>query len=342
MVPMIRIFSAVVIAGLLVAAVAAFLLNRYLDQPLPISEPVIYEIPPGSALNRVATDLAERGMITHPRVFALYGRWQSAASRIKAGEYRIEPGQTPAGLIEQFVSGQVLLHSVTLVEGWTFQQARAAIRAHPAVTDASLDMTESEIALALGLETPSPEGWLLPDTYLFPRGTTDLALMDLAARAMEEALAQAWQARRQDLPLDDAYSVLILASIIEKETGLAAERPRIAGVFVRRLQRGMRLQTDPTVIYGLGPGFDGNLRKSDLVRDTPYNSYTRHGLPPTPIALPGRDALMATVNPADESALYFVATGEGDGSHYFSSTLEEHNRAVELYLARLREGKKKD
>jgi UPF0755 protein len=163
--------------------------------------------------------------------------------------------------------------------------------------------------------------------------------MELAARAMEESLALTWQERMDGLPLESPYETLILASIVEKETGLAAERSRIAGVFIRRLNRGMRLQTDPTVIYGLGESFDGNLRKSDLTRDTPYNSYTRHGLPPTPIALPGREALTATVNPADEDALYFVATGAGDGSHYFSATLEEHNRAVARYLERLRQQK---
>ena len=321
------------------AAAAFYFAVRYLDQPLPITEPVIYKIPAGTALNRVAADLEERGLITHPRLFALYGRWEAAADRIKAGEYRIEPGQTPAGLFEQFVSGRVLLHSVTLVEGWTFRQAVDAIRQHEAVTVTSDQMTDNEIARVLGLETESPEGWLLPDTYLFPRDTTDLALMEMAARAMKETLALTWEEREQGLPLESPYEVLILASIVEKETGLAAERSRIAGVFVRRLQRGMRLQTDPTVIYGLGDSFDGNLRRRDLTRDTPYNSYTRHGLQPTPIALPGRESLTASVRPADEEALYFVATGAGDGSHYFSATLEEHNRAVARYLARLREQK---
>jgi UPF0755 protein len=232
-----------------------------------------------------------------------------------------------------------MLHSITLIEGWTFAQAVEAIRRHPAVVVASEGMTDQEIAHRLELPTDSPEGWLLPDTYHFARGTDDLALMAIAATAMEEALDRAWSERVPDLPLDSPYQALILASIIEKETGLAQERPRISGVFVRRLERGMRLQTDPTVIYGLGPKFDGNLRKSDLNRDTPYNSYTRSGLPPTPIALPGRKALVAAVQPADEGALYFVATGEGDGSHYFSATLEEHNQAVARYLARLRERK---
>ncbi len=331
-----KVLIGLVIVAVLAAAAGLLYTSRYLDKPLPVTEPLVIEIPPGRGLKGVAADLAERGLLAHPRLFAWYGRWMSASARIKAGEYRIEPGQTPAGLLDQFVAGQVMLHTITLIEGWTFRQAVDAIRAHPAVVVASQGMDDEEIARRLALPTPSPEGWLLPDTYHFPKGTGDLALMAIAAEAMEAALDLAWSKREPDLPLETPYEALILASIVEKETGLAEERPRISGVFVRRLERGMRLQTDPTVIYGLGPDFDGNLRKSDLNRDTPYNSYTRPGLPPTPIALPGRDALLAAVRPAEETALYFVATGEGDGSHYFSATLEEHNRAVARYLARLR------
>ena len=327
------------VAATLAAVGGLWYASRYLETPLPIDEPVTVDIPAGRGLNQVAADLAERGVITHPNLFAWYARWLSASARIQAGEYSIEPGQTPAGLLEQFVSGRVMLHSITLIEGWTFRQAVAAIRRHQAVTVASEGMTDEELAVRLSLPTPSPEGWLLPDTYHFPKGTEDLALMAMAATAMEQALDLAWSQRSPDVPLESPYQALILASIIEKETGLADERARISGVFVRRLQRGMRLQTDPTVIYGLGADFDGNLRKADLNRDTPYNSYTRSGLPPTPIALPGRDALLAAVIPADETALYFVATGKGDGSHYFSDTLEEHNQAVARYLARLREQK---
>jgi len=334
-----RILVGLILAAVIALGVTVLYAARYLGQPLPVSDPVTIEIPPGRGLNGVAADLAERGLLTHPRVFAWYGRWMSASARIKAGEYRIDPGQTPAGLLDQLVAGRVILHSITLIEGWTFRQAVDAIRNHPAVAVASQGMSDEELALRLALPTASPEGWLLPDTYHFPRGTEDLALMAIAAGAMQEALHQVWAERAPDLPLETPYQALILASIIEKETGLAAERPRISGVFVRRLRRGMRLQTDPTVIYGLGADFDGNLRKSDLARDTPYNSYTRAGLPPTPIALPGRESLLAAVRPADERALYFVATGKGDGSHYFSATLEEHNQAVAKYLARLRERK---
>lgn len=334
-----KILAALALATIAAGVIALAYASRYLDQPLPVSEPVVIEIPPGRGLNGVAADLADRGLLVHPRIFALYGRWTSASSRIKAGEYRVEPGQTAGGLLDQFVSGRVILHAITLIEGWTFRQAADAIRQHPDVMVTTAGLSDEEIARRLSLSTPSPEGWLLPDTYHFPKGTEDLAVMAMAAAAMEEALTLAWAERAPDLPLETPYQALVLASIVEKETGLAEERPRIAGVFIRRLERGMRLQTDPTVIYGLGPDFDGNLRKADLNRDTPYNSYTRPGLPPTPIALPGRDALMAAVHPADEAALYFVATGEGDGSHYFSATLEEHNRAVARYLARLRKQK---
>jgi len=337
--PVSKVLASLALVTIVAATAGLVYASRYLDEPLPVSEAVVIDIPPGRGLNGVAADLADRGLLTHPRIFALYGRWSSASSRIKAGEYRVEPGQTAAGLLDQFVSGRVMLHAITLIEGWTFRQAVDAIRQHPAVTVTSAGLSDEEIAARLSLPTISPEGWLLPDTYHFPRGTEDLAVMAVAAAAMEEALAGAWSERAPDLPLESPYQALILASIVEKETGLPEERPRIAGVFIRRLERGMRLQTDPTVIYGLGADFDGNLRKADLSRDTPYNSYTRSGLPPTPIALPGRDALMSAVRPADETALYFVATGEGDGSHHFSATLEEHNRAVARYLARLRKQK---
>ena len=226
------------------------------------------------------------------------------------------------------------------IEGWTFHEALIAIREHPAVSVTGEPDPGARIVRELGLEGDNAEGWLLPETYAFPRGTTDVELVRMAAEAMREQLREAWERRGDGLPIEDPYEALILASIIEKETGLASERPRIAGVFARRLERGMRLQTDPTVIYGLGSAFDGNLRRADLERDTPYNTYTRSGLPPTPIALPGRASLDAAVRPAAGDALYFVATGEPDGSHYFSRTLEEHNQAVRRYLARRRQQEK--
>ena len=325
-----------------VSIVSILYIRHYLESPLPVARSETFTIPSGQGTSAVARDLERAGLLSRPQLFALYARYRGLASDIKAGEYLIEAGQTPAGLLAQFVEGRVVLHSLTLVEGWTFRQALEAIQSHEAV-DVVLDSDdESSIASLTGLPMESPEGWLLPETYHFPRGSTDMELLGLAASAMRDALDEAWSGREDGLPLKDSYEALILASIVEKETGIASERARIAGVFVRRLRRGMRLQTDPTVIYGLGAGYTGNLRRADLERDTPYNTYTRHGLPPTPIALPGKGALLAVAHPTDEDTLYFVATGEGDGTHYFSRTLEEHNQAVSRYLARLRESRGKE
>lgn len=310
---------------------------KQMTAPLPVSEPTTFTIPLGQGMNAVAADLHEQGIVDHPHVLRLYARAAGLATSVKAGEYLIEPGQTSLGLLEQFVTGRVLLHSVTLIEGWTFEEALRAIRAHPAVALTTGDEDTENLLRVLRLDSESPEGWLFPETYVFPRNTTDMEVLEMAADAMRRHLDEVWSNRDEGLPIDDPYQALILASIIEKETGLASERARIAGVFTRRLERGMRLQTDPTVIYGLGKSFDGNLRRADLNRDTPYNTYTRSGLPPTPIALPGRASLEAAVSPADGSELYFVATGEPDGSHYFSMTLEEHNRAVQRYLAKRRQ-----
>ena len=237
-------------------------------------------------------------------------------------------------MLDRLVSGQVYLHQITAIEGWRFVDLLEAVRNHPAVTVTPLDPIE--IMAALGAPGVNPEGQFAPDTYRFARGTTDLAILEQAYTAMQAQLATVWSGRSPTAAVDTPYEALILASIIEKETALASERRQISGVFSRRLKRGMRLQTDPTVIYGLGSDFDGNLKRTDLNRDTPYNTYTRAGLPPTPIALPGLESLRAAVDPDEGSALYFVATGSADGSHSFSATLEDHNRAVADYLRRLR------
>ena len=230
----------------------------------------------------------------------------------------------------------MLLHAITFIEGATFADVRKTLAAHPAVRQDYAAREDSAIMVALGAPGTHPEGQFFPDTYRFARDTSDLELLGLAHRRMKEELANAWTRRAPDLPLASAYEALILASIVEKETALEVERAQIAGVFVERLRRGMRLQTDPTVIYGIGAAYDGNIRRSDLVRDTPYNTYTRAGLPPTPIALPGAESLAAAVQPQITGALFFVATGAGDGSHYFSKTLVEHNEAVRRYLKELR------
>ena len=312
--------------------------NQTLDQPLgALADGQIIQVEPGSSLAAVSRGLAAEGILPHPHYLNWFARLQGTATQVKAGEYRLTSATTPRSLLDQLVSGQVYLHQLTILEGWRADQMLAAIRAHPAiaVTEATLE----ELMAELGQPDLHPEGQFFPDTYSFPRGTTDAALMTQAHQALRERLVAAWDSRQPDLPLDSPYQALILASIVEKETALDSERSRIAGVFVRRLNKGMRLQTDPTVIYGLGASFDGNLRRRDLNRDTPYNTYTRSGLPPTPIALAGEQSLRAAVQPAAEEALYFVATGAGDGSHYFSASLEEHNEAVMRYLQRLREAR---
>jgi UPF0755 protein len=273
-------------------------------------------------------------LLVQPWLLAAYGRLTGQARRIRAGEYDLAAGITPVTLLEKLVSGQVYLHQLTVVEGTRFNELLAALRAHPAIVPSTLD--GAGIMAALGEPGVHPEGQFFPDTYKFPKGTADIEFLRLAHEALVTRLDAVWQRRGADIQLRTPYEALILASIIEKETALTTERRLIAGVFHERLRRNMRLQTDPTVIYGLGESYDGNLRRQDLERDTPYNTYTRSGLPPTPIALPGAGSLEAAVTPELGNAIYFVATGRGDGSHYFSATLEEHERAVRDYLRQLR------
>jgi UPF0755 protein len=313
-------------------------LANYLETPLALDAPRILDVPAGSSLKGIANELARDGVLKYPAVLTEWARRSGDAARIRAGEYEITPETTAAGLVDLLVRGQAVLHSLTLVEGWTFAQMQAALAAHPAVVATETGRDPDALMADLGQPGMHPEGWFLPETYRFVRGTRDVVILRQAYDAMRDALESVWEARPDDLPLKSPYEVLILASIIERETGLDAERDQVAGVFVRRLNKGMRLQTDPTVIYGLGNDFDGDLKRADLRRDTPYNTYTRGGLPPTPIAMPGRASLEAAINPAGGNALYFVATGKGDGSHKFSATLEEHNRAVADYLRRLRQG----
>ena len=284
---------------------------------------------PGTSLNRITDELSGRGILDSPWAFNAYARYSGDARRIHAGEYLIASGTSPRQLLEQLVSGRVYLHDLTIIEGWTFTDVVAALRAHEAI-DAS-DLNPETAMAELGKPELHPEGQFHPDTYRFPRDTTALEILGQAHEALQERLERAWGQYRATTVLESAYDALILASIIEKETALNEERRRISGVFHRRLERGMRLQADPTVIYGLGDGFDGDLRRRDLSSDTPYNTYTRSGLPPTPIALPGQQSLSAAVDPAPGPELYFVATGQGDGSHYFSSTFDEHREAVARY-----------
>lgn len=305
----------------------------FLDASLELSaDSQVLEVKPGMGIDDIARHLQHQSGLSRPALYLeAYARLNGLAPRLKAGEYALSPGLTPRTLIDRIVAGQVVQYALTVVEGWTFRQLRQALSEHPKLGQTLHEISDAQVMARLERPGEHPEGRFLPDTYHFPAGFTDEAFLRRAMTAMDQRLAEAWERRAPDLPLNDPYQALILASIIEKETGLPAERPQVAGVFVRRLRQGMRLQTDPTVIYGLGESFDGDLRRRDLTTDTPYNTYTRKGLPPTPIALPGAAALNAAVNPADGDALYFVA--DGQGGHVFSRTLAEHNRAVRRYQA---------
>ncbi len=333
-----RLIPALVAALLVMFAAAGFAAYNVVMRPLPVGEEAVrIEVPPGAALSAVAASLHHIALLPNPRLFVWYARLRGDAARIQAGEYEIAPGTTAEGLLDQFVDGRVLLHSLTIIEGWLYQQMMAAIREHPAVKQVLGDAGDVEILAEIGAAESHPEGLFFPDTYRFPKGTTDIEILRRVYEVMHKRVEQAWKGRDGGLPLASSYEALILASIVEKETALASERARIAGVMIRRLERGMRLETDPTVIYGLGADYDGNIRRRDLQTDTPYNTYTRTGLPPTPIALAGADSIEAVMHPEAGEALYFVATGEPDGSHYFSATLDEHNEAVRRYLQRSRQ-----
>jgi UPF0755 protein len=302
----------------------------WLNQPLSLaSDPVDVAIEPGTSPRGVAQLVVESGVQTHPTllywVFKLSGR----AREIKAGSYEVGQGTTPYQLMRKLVRGDETLRTITLVEGWSFRQLRQALAKTEHIKPDTQALSDSEIMDRLGRAGLAAEGRFFPDTYNYAKGASDLAVLKRALRAMDQRLAAAWSQRAQGLPLKSPEEALTLASIVEKETGRASDRVMISGVFNNRLRIGMLLQTDPTVIYGLGERFDGNLRRRDLQADTPWNTYTRAGLPPTPIAMPGKAALLAAVQPATTKALYFVA--RGDGSSQFSATLDEHNRAVNKF-----------
>ena len=319
---------------LLLAVLAAVIMwvqyQQFRDSALAIPEQeLLYTVSPGSSLNQLAYDLSSRNIIEHPRFFILLGRDMDAARRLQAGEYILQQGLTPQTLLQQLVDGKVTQYELTLIEGHSFREMLLRIRDDPVLTQTLTNETDAEIMEKLGHPDQHPEGRFLPDTYYFTRGMTDIDFLARAWQAMHDQLTLAWEEREAGLPFETPDEALILASIVEKETGAVEERPVIAGVFVRRLQKGMRLQTDPTVIYGMGEAYDGNIRKRDLLKDTPYNTYTRAGLPPTPIAMPGVDAIHAVLHPAKGKSLYFVAMGEG--KHYFSNTLKQHNLAVDKF-----------
>ncbi len=335
---LVLVVASAVILVVAVLGVGVWQVNSFMATEVSVPDTGIeFDIANGSSFSAVTQQLVELGVIENDRWLRLYGRWSGAANAVQAGHYLISPGTTAASLLEQFTSGTVRLFSFTIVEGWNHRELLDALQANEAI---KASMTEEDwpgLLADLGANAMHPEGLFLPETYRFPRDTTDRDLLAQAYSLMQTALAEEWNNRDESIPLTSPYDALILASIVEKETARADERQRIAGVFTRRLEKRMRLQTDPTVIYGIGPAFNGNLTRADLRTDTPYNTYTRHGLPPTPIALPGRAAIHAALNPAPGNELYFVATGLGDGSHKFSATKAEHDEAVAEYLKRLRQ-----
>ena len=319
------------LSALIVAAFTAWLFG-YGRLDMTVATPLQFSLKQGSSLRSAARQMQDAGALDTPWQFEVLARLYGHANRIQAGNYEIRAPLSPYALLEMVTSGARGQDQITIVEGWTFAQMRAALDAHRALKHETSGASEADLIARLGISAPSAEGWFFPDTYYFPNGASDTALMQRAYRAMQTQLDALWNARARGLPLATSYEALILASVVEKETGQADERAMIAAVFVNRLKIGMKLQTDPTVIYGLGAAFDGNLRKRDLLADTPYNTYTRTGLPPTPIAIPGLASLAAALNPAPAKALYFVA--RGDGSSQFSNNLAEHERAVTKYQRR--------
>ena len=307
----------------------AFLRQR-LAAPLSLPQsPYDFEVRGGASLTSIARDLTAAGVLSHPAWLTLYGRLRGVDRTIKAGSYEIDQGITLPGLLARLTQGDVTQVSLQVTEGTTFAGLKSALRATPGVVDTVLDQPDADILARIGVQGSNAEGLFFPDTYYFAANTPDVLLLKRLHAALDTRLSRAWAVRDPELPLTTPYEALILASIVEKETGSAADRPLVASVFVNRLRHGMRLQTDPTVIYGLGAGFDGNLRKRDLEADTPYNTYTRDGLPPTPIALPSQASIDAVMHPARTPYLYFVS--RGDGTSAFSATLAEHNRAVARY-----------
>ena len=326
----------VLLALIALAAAAGYvLLGENFHAPGPAAQALELKVAPGESTRAVLGPRARLGALAHPREVELYLRLQRRIPRIEIGTYEVAAHASPADIIQRFEQGRVVLEQITVVEGARFADFRHELDAQRDIAHTLRGKSESDVMSALGHAGESPEGRFFPDSYRFAPGTSDLTILSMAYERMAAVLGKIWQQRSADLPFDSPYQALVLASIIEKETGVADERTRIAGVFVNRLRRGMRLQSDPTVIYGLGNQYDGKIHSRDLTTDTPYNSYTRSGLPPTPISLPGLESLLAAVHPDRTDDLYFVATGQG--GHHFSKTLLEHDAELRAYLERLRQ-----
>lgn len=329
----IKITLSIIVLLVIASAVTLEQYQRFMTTPLQVSDQgYVYTVRSGSNLQQISRDLRDAKLTTLPTLYLnIYGRLVNKAHLIKAGEYLIKPETTLPQFLDLLVSGQVIQYSFTIVEGMTAQQLINKIESDERFTKTLTDTSLPAVMNALGFPSIHGEGEFFPETYRFTAGTTDVTILGWAHSLMTTNLEKAWQNKAENLPYKTPYEALIMASIIEKETGIAEERAQIAGVFVRRLEKGMRLQTDPTVIYGLGENFDGNLRRKDLTTDTPFNTYTRHGLPPAPIALPSKESIEAALHPQAGDSLFFVASGE-EGRHVFSATLAEHNKAVKQYL----------
>ncbi len=327
---MLKLLRNLFLLALLIAAAMAGTLYWLANKPLQLAtSPLDFTVAAGSSLRTAAQQVVDSGVDMPPQLLVILGRLYRVEAQIKAGSYEIVSGITPLELLRKLTRGDVTQREIAFIEGWTFRQMRERLDAHPDLRHDSKGLSEAEILSRIGAAGTRAEGLFFPDTYLFARNTSDLDVLARAHRMMQRHLEREWAQRAPGLPYKSIDQALIMASIVEKETGRESDRPMIASVFVNRLRTGMLLQTDPTVIYGLGESFDGNLRKRDLLADTPYNTYTRPGLPPTPIAMPGLASLRAALNPAKSDALYFVA--RGDGSSQFSRTLDEHNQAVTRY-----------
>ena len=319
-------------ASIIVLVGFYYLSNAYsvMNKELTFIEPEAIVLTRGSTIRTLATQLMDKNLLEDKNAFLLWGKIKRQATKLQAGEYVLASESTLANLLDNMVAGNVVQHNIALIEGFTFRQVLAVIQQNSIITSELNELSDEEIMKRLGHEGEHPEGRFYPDTYYISRGVTDLELLNRAYEAMTTILQEEWQQREPDLPLKSAYEALILASIVEKESAIAEERPLIAGLFINRLRKKMRLQTDPTVIYGI-ENYDGNIRFRDLRKDTPYNTYTRAGLPPTPIALPGREAIHATLHPDKTEYLYFVAYGDSSGRHVFSTNLKDHEKAVDRY-----------
>jgi UPF0755 protein len=327
-------FKMLLMLAMIVGIIASYAIYQSIStavyHPLELDEPVSIVFKPGSSSKTLANQLKSMSLLEHPWQLRAWTKLHRLDTRLQAGEYMIDDGQSIAALLDLMVAGKVKQHTITFIEGTTFREIRAVMDAHPVLDKVLTDLDDEAIMEKLGFPGEHPEGRFYPDTYHFSRGMSDFDLLQRAHRTMQETLDEEWQNREQDLPLKSAYEALTLASIVEKESAVPEERPLIAGVFINRLRKNMRLQTDPTVIYGI-EDYDGDIRFKDLRKDTPYNTYTRHGLPPTPIAMPGREAIHATLHPEKTQYLYFVAYGDNSGRHVFSTNLEDHEKAVDQY-----------